>query len=306
MRAGSKIRAALCLACTALVLAGCRADGGQRAGKYCIYYLEPEETRLVQAYEDLKAESVEGKIEETLKLLAAPEEEDYESVFPNRVWVDSWELEDTELTLYFNAAYGELEPAAEVLLRAATVQSLVQIPGVDYLRFYVGDAPLQDKSGRDMGYMRAEDFVQNTGSSLHSYQTANLTLYFSGSAGNSLVAEEVSVRYNSNMSVERLIVEKLMSGPTMEGNKSVIPTGTKVLSVSVRDGVCYVNFDDGFLKVADGVEPRITIYALVNSIAGGGETSQVQILVNGETNINYHETIDLSKPLSRDLDLIGG
>ncbi len=92
----------------------------------------------------------------------------------------------------------------------------------------------------------------------------------------------------------------------MEGNKSVIPTGTKVLSVSVRDGVCYVNFDDGFLKVADGVEPRITIYALVNSIAGGGETSQVQILVNGETNINYHETIDLSKPLSRDLDLIGG
>ena len=260
MRAGSKIRAALCLACTVLVLAGCRADGGQRAGKYCIYYLEPEETRLVQAYEDLKAESVEGKIEETLKLLAAPEEEDYESVFPNRVWVDSWELEDTELTLYFNAAYGELEPAAEVLLRAATVQSLVQIPGVDYLRFYVGDAPLQDKSGRDMGYMRAEDFVQNTGSSLHSYQTANLTLYFSGSAGN----------------------------------------------VSVRDGVCYVNFDDGFLKVADGVEPRITIYALVNSIAGGGETSQVQILVNGETNINYQETIDLSKPLSRDLDLIGG
>lgn len=304
MKAGSKIRALLCLACGVLSLTGCRTDGEQKTGKYCIYYLEPEETRLVQEYEDLEAESVEGKVEEVLKLLADPVEADYESVLPDGVRVDSWVLEDTELTLHFNDAYGEMEPATEVLLRAGVVQSLVQIQGVDYLRFYAGDAPIQDKSGRDLGYMRAEDFVQNTGSSLHSYQTANLTLYFAGSAGNSLLAEEVSARYNSNMSVERLIVEKLMNGPSMEGSKPVIPEGTKVLSVSVRDGVCYVNFDEGFLKVADGVEPRITVYALVNSIAGGGEASQVQILVNGETNINYQETVDLSKPLSRNLDLI--
>ena len=31
---------------------------------------------------------------------------------------------------------------------------------------------------------------------------------------------------------------------------------------------------------------------------------QVQILVNGETNITYQETIDLSKPLSKDPKLI--
>ena len=108
---------AVCLACSVLVLAGCKADGEQKAGKYCIYYLKPEETRLVQEYKDLKAESVEGKVEEALELLANPGEEGYESVFPHRVWVDSWELEGTELALYFNTAYGEMEPASEVILR---------------------------------------------------------------------------------------------------------------------------------------------------------------------------------------------
>lgn len=65
-----------------------------------------------------------------------------------------------------------------------------------------------------------------------------------------------------------------------------------------------MNFDEGFLNVAEQVNPKITVYALVNSIVDGGDTSQVQILVNGETNITYQEIIDLSKPLSKEPGLI--
>lgn len=295
----------LCLVFCILVLAGCGRGKGSGAGSLCVYYLDTEEMQLAGEYYDTEAESVEGKIEEILKLLGEqPDANECRSVFVGGVEPVKWELQETKLNLYFNKKYRKLDPASEVLLRAAVVQSLVQIPGVDYICFFVDGEPLEEESGKEIGYMRAEDFVQNTGSSLHTYQTANLTLYFSNSKGDKLAAEEVSVRYNSNTSVEKLIVEQLIKGPSVAEDKAVIPAGTRILGVSVRDNVCYVNFDEGFLNVAEQVNPKVTVYALVNSIVEGGEVNQVQILVNGETNITYQETIDLSKPFSKDSDMI--
>ena len=72
----------------------------------------------------------------------------------------------------------------------------------------------------------------------------------------------------------------------------------------MKDNICYVNFDEGFLNTTYPVEPKITIYSIVNSIVEGGGASQVQILVNGETDVKYQGSISLSKPFSRDLDMI--
>ena len=68
--------------------------------------------------------------------------------------------------------------------------------------------------------------------------------------------------------------------------------------------MCYVNLGEEFLNNTFAGDPKITIYAIVNSIIDGGTCSQVQISVNGESNIEYMGSIDLSKPLSRDLDLV--
>jgi len=288
-----------------MLLAGCGNKEEPQTEGYRIYYLDTENTRLVTQNCSRKKDTVKEEIKEVLAFLEDdPKEEEYSSVFVNGVSVDNWELNQTKLTLYFNEAYKGLDAASELLLRAAVVQSLVQISNVDYISFFVGGEPLKDQEGIEIGYMRTEDFVQNTGSSLHSYQTANLKLYFAGKNGDTLKAEEVRVRYNSNISIEKLIVEQLMKGPTAEGDKAVLPAEAKVLGVSVRDRVCYVNFDEGFLNMVDQVSPKATIYALVNSIIDGGETTQVQILVNGEAGITYQEAISLEKPFSRDEDII--
>ena len=44
----------------------------------------------------------------------------------------------------------------------------------------------------------------------------------------------------------------------------------------------------------------------MNSIVEGGNASKVQILVNGEANVKYQETIDFSEPFSRNLDIVEG
>lgn len=302
-----KVCLLLLLLAFAIIPGGCRKGKEPETGGYRIFYLDTDGTQLVEEQCSADGGTVEEKVEEVLALLEKePDTIEYKSVFTDDVKIESWELQETKLSLNFNKKYAKLKTAQELLLRAAVVQSLVQISGVDYVCFYVDGEPLVSSSGKETGYMRAEDFVQNTGSSLHTYQTADLVLYFSNEKGDRLSAEEVSVRYNSNMSVEKLIVEQLLKGPSVPGHRAVIPAGTRLLGVSVKENVCYVNFDEGFLNVADKVNPRVTVYALVNSIIDGGEASQVQILVNGETNIIYQETIDLGKPLSKDPELTDG
>ena len=43
--------------------------------------------------------------------------------------------------MYFNAAYTQLETYTEVMVRAAVVKTLLQIPGVDSITFYVAGNP---------------------------------------------------------------------------------------------------------------------------------------------------------------------
>ena len=106
------------------------------------------------------------------------------------------------------------------------------------------------------------------------------------------------------MSVEKLITEQLIKGPSMEGAYPTLPPETKILGVSVRDGICYVNFDEGFLDMDYKISPQVRIYSVVNSIVAGGETGQVQILVNGKADATYQGSVGLEKPLSRNLEIV--
>ena len=67
------------------------------------------------------------------------------------------------------------------------------------------------------------------------------------------------------------------------------------MSVTTKDGICYVNFDSTFL---------ITIYSIVDSLVEGAGVRQVQITINGESNAKYMEKVDLSQPLNEEQDWI--
>ena len=213
-------------------------------------------------------------------------------------------LEDEKLILYYNAAYGKMDTVREVLCRAALVRSLTQIDGVDLVMICVDGTPLTDKKGNTYGYQQAEDFVQNTGSSINSFQEMKLTLYYADSSGEKLQKEEDTVRYNSNESKERVVVEQLMRGPSNNRLLATIPKGTKLLGVSIKDHICYLNFDEGLRNIAPGVSPETVIYSIVNSVIDGGNVSEVQISINGDSSIVYQESIKLDEPLSRNQEMI--
>ena len=295
----------VCILLCLSLLAGCRKGKEPEEGESFICYVNTEDTALVKEKYEMKGENAEEKVKNLLNAMQKePDSIEYKSVFPEKLKIQDWTLSDKKLEIHFNSTYEKLSADKEVLLKAAVVQTLSQLSEVEYVCFFIENSPLTDNLGKEVGYMRAEDFVQNTGSLLYSYQVGELKLYFANEQGNAMITENISVRYNSNTSIEKLIVEQLLKGPSKEGLYPVIPPETKVLGVSVKDNVCYVNLDEGFLNNTYTIDPKITIYAIVNSIVDGGASSQVQILVNGESDITYMGTVDLSKPLSRDQNLV--
>ena len=192
----------------------------------------------------------------------------------------------------------------EVLCRAALVRTLCQIPEIDYVGFRIMDQPLMDLRGKAVGLMNEEQFIENAGEEINAYRTADLTLYYTNETGDRLVAQRVPLEYNSNISLERLVVERLIAGPPYEDAYPTIPETTKLLSVAVRDGICYVNLDEGFLETGYNVTEGIPVYSIVNSLIRNTDAQKVQISINGETNRIFRESISFDTVFERNEDLI--
>lgn len=291
--------------CVILILTACsgRTDVGD--GESYIFCLNTDRTGLVKiSYESDREDTLEAA-ESVLEELKKPSEEiEYTAAIPDNVEVLGCSLKGSILSVDFDSAYLQIGKLEEKLVRAAVVQSLLRIEGIDGIMFTVDSKPLQDSNGNIIGLMNEDDFVENTGSSPSSYQTDTLHLYFANEAGDGLVEQEMDVRYSSNVSKEKLIVEKLIQGPSGTEAYPTINPNTNLLSVTTKDGICYVNFDSTFLTATYDVYPEITVYSIVNSLVEGTDAVRVQITINGETNASYMETVDLSQPLQEDMDWV--
>ena len=101
-------------------------------------------------------------------------------------------------------------------------------------------------------------------------------------------------------------MEQLLKGPQGEEGRSAIPDGTKLLGVSVLDGVCFVNFSEGFLNQNYEIAEPVVIYSIVNSLAELSNVNKVQISINGDSNQVYREKMELSVMYERNLDYMDG
>lgn len=288
-----------------LMAAGCQKEEDPADAEYTVFYINQEGTGLVEAAYHGEMDEPNKAVEEMLECLKKTSKEiEEQPAIPAKAEIQSYTLDDEKLCLYFNDKYLTMDTVQEVLCRAALVRSLTQINGVDLVAFYVEDKPLTNKEGAEYGYMQAEDFVANTGSSINSYQVADMTLYFANGSGDKLVEEKVSVRFNTNQSLERVIVEQLMKGPSSDKHQATISKKTKLLGVSIKEGICYLNFDEGLKETPPGVLPKTVIYSIVNSVAEIGNVGSVQIAINGESNMTFQESVKLGEPLSRNLDIV--
>lgn len=289
------------------VLTSCSLREEAGAGKtYEVYYVNNEETSIFANSYQTETEAGEELLNELITQLGIVSDRmEYKAPLAENFELLNYTWDGGQLTINFDNSYKEMDSIKEVLIRAAIVRTLSQVENVNYISFTIQGEPLMDNGGVAVGAMSADMFIDNAGNEINTYEKVNLRLYFANANGDRLVEEnQRNVEYNSNISVEKLIVEKLIEGPLSEGSYPTINPETKVISVTVNDRICYVNLDEGFLTQPYNVTSDVTIYSITNSLIELSNIDKVQISINGETALSYKESISLTTIFERNLDLI--
>ena len=306
-----KIRLAFVLMVLVLFGAGCTSKEENDKKQYEIYYLDRNENHITALpYETVtpKAEK-EFLVKELLMQLGTQREDvEHKPVMVDFI-VKNCIIHESQVTLNLSKEYEMMDFTKEVLVRAAIVKTLTQIEGVELVRIQVEGRDLADADGKPVGVMSADTFIDNTGEDMKKYEEVTLTLYFANETGDKLIKVNRTMRYNTNISLEKLVVEQLVYGPV--GNKGkddvqVYPTlnqGIKIISVNIKDGICYVNLNNTFLALNSNVTADTIIYSLVNSLTELPGVLKVQLAVDGETEVALGDKM-LSTLFERNLDMV--
>ena len=131
-----------------MLLAACGKEKKSVSGDG-IYYMNSEETTIEKEPYQIKEKDAEKAARAMLKALSkAPEDVEMKPVISKRVKVLGFEVQEGKITVNFGGGYYEMGAVREVLCRAAIVQSLVQIDGIESVAFEVEGNPLTDKEGQ--------------------------------------------------------------------------------------------------------------------------------------------------------------
>lgn len=280
--------------------AGCseQSSSEQAQREYCMYYISEDGNQVVYEKYEPVSDNAAAMIQEFIYNQTedpGTKKEEYHSLLPEGVTIQGSEWQDGMLHLDLSAGYSDMVFTREIVTRVGLVRTFTQIPGVEKVEILVDGEPLKDSQGTEIGFLSEDNFVENSGKEINTYQNITMMLYFANADGTKLVPEERNVNYSTNVPLERFVVEQLIKGPKEEGHYAVLPAETHILSVTISDDICYVNFDDSFQSSILNVREEIPIYSIVNSLTRVCKVREVQFSINGESDITFRDKIGLDQ-----------
>ena len=176
MKKRTKLLLLAALAAVLMLSAGC-TKGQKEEGGYKVYYVNDAGTRLMEEAYTPGAQTFEEMMEELLGQLSKPPS-GYRSALPDKVKINGFERGIDALRIDFSGEYYDLSNTEEVLLRAAVVKTVSQIPGVTKIMITVDQQQLVDAQGKPVPAMDANTFIDTKEGGINSYQYTKLMLYF--------------------------------------------------------------------------------------------------------------------------------
>lgn len=130
-------------------------------------------------------------------------------------------------------------------------------------------------------------------------KTMQLVVYHATKDAQFLVPETHKVPVNSHPA--RTAIELLIAGAKNPELVGVMPQGTKIKNIVIKDHIAYVDFDDKLIKknVGGSAGEILLVGAIVNTLTEFPDIHQVQILVEGKKIETISGHMDTSEPLSR-------
>ncbi len=288
------------LLCT--MFAACGQEEVPEGNGYDIFYLNNAETKVESYRYQTQTTDSQALLQELLVQLATvAEKAEYKAPLTIGFELQEATLDGGKCLLTVNNTYKKLSPTTEVLVRAALVRTLTQIPAVKYVAISVEGESLMDHAGAPVGWMKADQFIDNNGNEINTYELARVKLYFAGWDGSHLIAATREKMYLTTTSMERFVVQELINGPSgqIEGLYPTINPATEIVNVTTKDGICYVNLSGSFLTAVNNVPIEVSVYSIVNSLIELSNINKVQILVDGQVPASFSQSA-----YERNLDIV--
>lgn len=293
---------------TAVFLAGCHKDKATVTpgeGEIVIYYSNASCSRLISK---IYTPQHEQTVELARELYAKMQEGGYEDTIPAvaaDITISDISLSGNTMSIALQGPWDTMRAPNRMLFLAAVTRTLTQLKDVDGILFTMNGEALTDESGNMMGVLRSASFVDNAVDNPEDYREAVIALYFANEAMDDLVKVERTVVYRSSSSMERIVVEQLLRGPEDSGAKASLPNTASLLSINVRDGVCYVNFDSKFITEVLGSYDYVPVYSVVNSLTELPNVDKVQISINGSSETGFQRDIlSFAIPFTRNMKYV--
>lgn len=237
-------------------------------------------------------------------LLSGPQDSSYKKTLPDGATLLSLSVKDEVANVDFSEEFALFNGIEELLARFSVVRTLCDIPGISKVSITVEGKPLvSNATGNEVGILSKKDVVLDVDIVNSDTVTTTITLYFATSDAMALKAESRKIETQNTISIEKNVISELIKGPSSPELGSVIPSGTKVLNVETKEGVCYVNLSAEFVSKFSGGTGMLTVYSIVNSICSLESVQSVQILIEGEKGAEFGNFV-LDEPITPNFDIV--
>ena len=210
--------------------------------------------------------------------------------------VVDWSLSGGEISLELSEAYGNLTNMRRTIAEYCLTLTLVQLEGVEAVSIYCDGVPTA------LGLTAGDALLYDIQSNPYEKQ---VRLYFSDGA-DLLIEETRGLSVDEDMPTERYVLEELLRGPVGKSLSTLLPEGTRLLSVSTRDGVCTVDLSGEFLAgdYRDDTHRRLAVYSLVNTLTALPDVDAVELYAGGAP-VERFGLLTIEQPLERCDALVG-
>ena len=89
----------------------------------------------------------------------------------------------------------------------------------------------------------------------------------------------------------RILVQFLIDGPKNDKLEKLIPEGTIINKIELKNSIIYLDFSKEFIENHKGGEKEesLTIYSIVNTLTQLTEVDGIKILIDGEENKSFKD-----------------
>ncbi len=268
-----------------------------------VYYLDEASQDLVAQKTDVPNSTRKGQAKYMIEqLLSSPEGKI--SPLNDGTELISIVIKDEIAIVNFSKEFSGVEGIKVTLAPVAVAKTLCSLDFISGVQILVEGEDAKGADGKPLGVILESDLVLNKSEPTSAPKTA-ITLYFGDENAEFLVVERRNVEIANNDTIEKVIMNELLKGPTVSGNIGTIPAETKVLSIETKDKVCFVNLSKEFSDKHPGgtSAEKLTVYSIVNSLTELGTIDRVQFLIEGEKREEYVHMV-FNEPIFPDKTIV--